>query len=173
MPPFFVDEEEPDKGFYNSLDEPGRSWLTGLIRQHRVELLLSGHTHFRVFNRIGDTRFFVAPSTTTSRAGFSEAFSVAPAPEQGRNDTPKLGFFLVRVDESDERVHFIRADGEIGPTEGEARRMRLLTRTSPDLAASPVGLFLRTPLAHQSAGAVAGPACCASECATIILFSAV
>ena len=157
MPPFFVDEEEPDEGFYNSLDEPGRSWLTGLMRKHRVELLLSGHTHFRVFNRIGDTRFFVAPSTTTSRAGFSEAFSVAPATEQGRNDKPKLGFLLVRVLDSGERVHFIRTNGETGPIESEDGWQRLLRRTSPDLTASPVGLFLRTPLAHQSAGAVAWP----------------
>ena len=157
MPPFFVDEDEPDKGFYNSLDEPGRRWLTGLMRQHRVELLFSGHTHFRVFNRIDDTRFYVAPSTTTSRAGFSEAFSVAPAPEQGRNDKAKLGFFLVRVNEADARINFIRTHGETGPAQTQSGWSRLLTRTSPDLAGSPVGLFLRTPLAHQSAGAIAWP----------------
>jgi len=157
MPPFFVDEDEPDKGFYNSLDEPGRSWLTGLMRQHRVELLFSGHTHFRAFNRIDGTRFYVAPSTTTSRAGFSEAFSVAPAPEQGRNDKAKLGFFLVRVNEADTRIHFIRTHGETGPAKTETGWSRFLTRTSPDLAGSPVGIFLRTPLAHQAAGAVAWP----------------
>ena len=156
MPPFFVDEDEPDTGFYNSIDEPARSWLTDLLRQHRVELLFAGHTHFRVFNRVGPTRLYVAPSTTTSRAGFYEAFSVAPPPEQGRNDTAKLGFYLVRVEEEGTRVHLVRTGGETGPSKEDEGR-RLLTRTSPDLPQSPLGVFLRTPLALQSAGALAWP----------------
>ena len=157
MPPFFVDEDEPDKGFYNTLDEPGRSWLTSLLRRHRAELVFAGHTHFRAFNRIADGRFYVAPSTTTSRAGFSEAFSVAPAPEQGRNDKPKLGFFLVRVHETGSQVHMIRTGGDTGPREDEAGWQRLLTRTSPELERSPIGVNLTTALAYQSAGAVAWP----------------
>jgi predicted phosphodiesterase len=157
MPPFFVDEDEPDRGFYNSLDEPGRSWLTGLIRRHRVELLLAGHTHFRAFNRIGDARFLVAPSTTTSRAGFGEAFTVGPAPEQGRNDTAKLGLLHVRVQESGTRVHFVRTSGELEMPTELAGWQRVLTRTSLDLPASPIGVLTRNPLAHQSAGAVAWP----------------
>ncbi len=157
MPPFFVDPEEPDRGFYNSIDEPARSWLTELLRRHRVQLLLSGHTHFRAFNRVGTTRVLVAPSTTTSRAGFYEAFSVAPPEEQGRNDTAKLGFYLLRVCAAGTRVHFVRSGGATRAQSSERGWKRLLTRTSHDLAASPAGLFLRTPLAQQSAGALAWP----------------
>ena len=157
MPPFFVDPEEPDRGFYNSVDEPARSWITKLLRRHRVQWLFSGHTHFRAFNRAGATRLLVAPSTTTSRAGFYEAFSVAPPEEQGRNDTAKLGFYLVRAGAGGTRVHFVRSGGATRAQKSERGWRRLLTRTSHDLGASPLGLYLRTPLAQQSAGALAWP----------------
>ena len=157
MPPFFVEESEPDAGFYNSINEPARSGLTALMRQYQVECLFTGHTHFRAFNRVDDTRFYVAPSTTTSRAGFYEAFSVAPPPEQGRNDQTKLGFFLVRVCDEAIRVQIIRTSGKFMQDETEQDWARLLCRTTHDLPQSPVGIFLRTPLATQSAGALAWP----------------
>ena len=157
MPPFFVAETEPALGFYNSLNEPARGWLTGLCRRYAVELLMCGHTHFRMFNRVGGTRLFVAPSPTTSRAGFYEAFSVAPPPEQGRNDPAKLGMLLVRVLENGTRVHFIPTGGQTETDTSEIGWSRLLTRTSHDLSSSPLGLFLRTPLAVESEGALAWP----------------
>ena len=165
MPPFFVDEDEPDTGFYNSIDEPARSWLTGLCRGHRVEAVFCGHTHFRAFHRLEATRIYVCASTTTSRAGFYEAFSVAPPPEQGRNDPDKLGFCLVRVTDGGHRVYFVRTGGRTTPSNHDDEHdddrggdwADLATRTSPDLPASPLGLYLRTPLAHESAGALAWP----------------
>ena len=157
MPPFLVAETEPGLGFYNTLNEPARSWLTGLCRRYRVELMMCGHTHFRMFNRIGTTRLIVAPSTTTSRAGFYEAFSVAPPSEQGRNDPPKLGMLLVRVLDDGTRVHFVPTRGQTEPDPLEAGWSRLLTRTSQDLQNSPLGLFLRTPLAAATEGALAWP----------------
>ena len=157
MPPFFVEENEPDTGFYNSINEPMRSRLTALMRQYRVECLFTGHTHFRAFNRIDETRFYVAPSTTTSRAGFYEAFSVAPPPEQGRNDQAKLGFFLIRVYDEAVRVHLVRTGAQIESVAGEQGWSRLLFRSTLDLPRSAVGVFLRTPLTSQSAGALAWP----------------
>jgi predicted phosphodiesterase len=157
MPPFFVDEDEPDTGFYNSINEPARSWLTALLRKHQVELLFAGHTHFRAFNRVRHTRFLVAPSTTTSRAGFYEAFSVCPPVEQGRNDKDKLGFYLLRVHEDRTNIHFVRTRGETGPHESRLDWKRLLTRTSHALQGSPVGVYLRTPLVCKTEGAIAWP----------------
>lgn len=177
MPPFFVSDQEPDTGFYNSIDEPARSWLTDLFHTFRIEAVFCGHTHFRAFNRVGDTRIHVCPSTTTSRAGFYEAFAVAPPPEQGRNDPDKLGFYLLRVLDEGLRLHFVRTAGRTGPVpagpgSGEAhdslsaRRAAgsenahnsiFITRTSHDLPASPLGLHLRTPLSHESPGALAWP----------------
>lgn len=157
MPPFFVDEKEPDTGFYNSVDEPARSWLSGLLRRHAVEALFCGHTHFRAFNRCGPTRLYVCPSTTTSRAGFYEAFSVAPAPESGRNDPPKLGFYLVRVTRRRLRVHFIRTAGHTAANETETGWSEVLTRTSGELPQTPLGLHLRSPLAQETPGILAWP----------------
>ena len=155
MPPFFVAEDEPDTGFYNSIDEPARSWLTGLMRQHRIEAVFCGHTHFRAHNRVGATRLHICPSTTTSRAGFYECFTVGPPPEGGRNDPDKLGFYLVRVLGEGLRVHFIRTGGATGP--GDEGVDEVLTRTSADLPGSPLGLNLRSPLVVESAGALAWP----------------
>ncbi len=154
LPPFFVDRNEPDRGFYNSLDEPARGWLLGQLETYGVELVFCGHTHFRVFNRLGATQFRVCASTTTSRAGFYEAFSVSPPEEQGRNDRAKLGFYLVRVRETDCSIHFIRT--ELSETDHSTPKKRLLTLTSKELA-SPVGAYLRRPLAHLDEGAVAWP----------------
>ncbi|MCZ7644383.1 MAG: metallophosphoesterase [Planctomycetota bacterium] len=157
MPPFFVAEDEPDTGFYNSINEPARSWITGLLRRRQVEALFAGHTHFRAFNRVDATRFYVAPSTTTSRAAFSEAFSVAPAPEQGRNDPAKTGFYLVREYADALGVYFVRMNGQTAADEAEAGWKRLLCAKSRDLPRSPLGAYLRTPLAQLAAGALAWP----------------
>ena len=62
---------EHDLGFYNSIDEPARTWLLDLFRTYNVELLFAGHTHFAMYNRVGATRLFTVPSTTTSRPGFA------------------------------------------------------------------------------------------------------
>jgi predicted phosphodiesterase len=157
MPPFFVDENEPDTGFYNSINEPARSWITGLMREYEIECLFTGHTHFRAFSRVDESRFYVCPSATTSRAGFSEAFSVAPAPDQGRNDPAKLGFYLVRVYEKSHGVYFLRTQGQTEAIDAEAGWQRLICRKTRDFERSPFGAFLRTPLAYQSAGALAWP----------------
>jgi len=154
MPPFFVAEDEPDTGFYNSIDEPARSWLTQLMRRYGIEAAFCGHTHFRALNRVDDTRIHVCPSTTTTRAGFYESFTVAPPPEQGRNDPEKLGFYLVRVMAEGVRPYFVRTAGATGPSAAGAR---LLTRTSPDLCGSRLGLHMRSPLATEAAGALAWP----------------
>lgn len=156
MPPFFVDEHEPDLGYYDNLDEPARSWLLGLLRRYRVELLFSGHLHFAAFNRIDGTRLLGVPSTTTSRPGFYEVFSVLPD-HQGKNDEAKLGFYLVQVQPDGARLHLIRTNGETGPHESVPNVRRLLTRLSPDLPDSPLGVYLRLPLAQVAEGVIAWP----------------
>ena len=106
LPPFLVDEDEPGLGSYDVLDDPDRSWLLELCRNFDVEAMFSGHTHFQVFNRAGDTRLYTLPSTTTTRPGFYEAFNVLP-PERGWTDVAKLGFFLVRMTDAGTSVHLI------------------------------------------------------------------
>ena len=93
------------------------------------------------------TSFYTVPSVAFTRPGFSELFASPPPPEQGRDDTGKLGFYLVRVMERGSRVHFVRTSGE---TSSPDPRPRLLTRTSPDLPTSPLGVVLHHPLSRQT-----------------------
>lgn len=168
-PPFFVDPDERAYGMYNSLDELARAWLLGLIREHRVELVFAGHTHFVAINHLDGTRFFAAPSTTTSRAGLPEAFTVLP-PDLGRSDLPKLGFYLVRETEDaaamtgdrprGPSVQLIRT-GEAAPVRpaldpADPRRL-VLTPPSRDLPHSRLGVVATHPLGHMTPGPTIWP----------------
>ena len=154
LPPFLVDEDEPGLGSYDVLDDPDRSWLLDLMRTYDVEALFTGHTHFQVYNRAGESRLYTLPSTTTTRPGFYEAFNVRP-PDRGWTDVAKLGFFLVRMKENGISVHLIRTGGET-PADHQAGA-RILTGTSLDMPHSPVGVYLRLPLANKSGGAISYP----------------
>lgn len=150
LPLYLHDSSEPDLGHYDNLGEPARAWLLDLARKHEVELIFAGHSHFAFFDRLGGTRYFVVPSTAFTRPGFSELFSSGPPPEQGRDDAAKLGFYLARVHDDGVRVHSIRTQGSISPVEGGSGLRQLITRTSPDLPHSPLGLILRHPLARTA-----------------------
>ncbi|MGH2367482.1 MAG: metallophosphoesterase family protein, partial [Chloroflexota bacterium] len=156
LPPFFVDEGERAFGMYNSLDDPARGWLLDLIRHHAVEAVFAGHTHFVGLNRVGATRLFIAPSTTTSRAGLPEAFTVCP-PDRGRSDVDKLGFYFVRVDDRGLSVHLIRTGRETAALDDANPRQVLLTCPSRDLPHSPLGVVATHPLGHLTPGPIIWP----------------
>ena len=147
LAPYLVTDDEQGLGHYDNIDEPARGWLLDLVRKHQVQMVFSGHSHFPFFNRIGDARAFVVPSTAFTRPGFCEVFSSAPPPERGRDDVFKLGFFLVRVRNGHARVHLVRTGGAIDVPDAADGVQRILTRTSRDLPSSPLGVTLRHPLA--------------------------
>ena len=64
---------------------------------------------------------------------------------------------MVRVYDEAIPVQIFRSSGKFVRDETEQDWARLLCRTTHDLPQSPVGVFLRTPLATQSAGAQAWP----------------
>ncbi len=144
LPPFLHDAQEADLGHYDNLAEPARSWLLKLVRQYRIERLFAAHVHWSFFNTVGETLYQTVPSVAFTRPGFSELFAAPPPAEQGRDDVAKLGFFLVRVLESGSRVHLIRTGGQ---TEAPSTHKWLITRTSPDLPHSPLGITALHPLA--------------------------
>lgn len=154
IPPFLTERDEPGLGSYDVIDEPDRSWLLDLLVRFHVEAAFCGHTHFAMFNRIGGTRIYTAPSTTTTRPGFPEALTVVP-PGRGWADTAKLGFFLVRLTDDGTAVHLVRTGGRT--TLPAADRSTIITRISRELPRSPLGAYLRLPLARQSEGAVIYP----------------
>jgi len=158
LPPFLKDEQEPALGHYDNIDEPARGWLLDLVKQHNVELMFAAHIHWSFYNEVGynevgpsatgRTRYHTTPSTSFTRPGFSEMFSSPPPPEQGRDDTGKLGFFLVRVQGEESRVHFLRTNGATAERDDAPAATQLLTRITPDLPASPLGVMLHHPLAR-------------------------
>jgi hypothetical protein len=156
LAPFLVDEHEPGLGHYDNIDEPARSWLLKLARTHNVQAIFAGHSHFAFFNRVGAARSFVVPSTSFTRPGFSQVFSSGPPPARGRDDTPKLGFFLVRVQDDEPRVHFIRTSGAVGPID-ESAGTRMVTRAPRDLPDSPLGVTLRHPVTSATDVPIAWP----------------
>jgi hypothetical protein len=109
-PPYLTDAGESES--YDNLAEPGRSWLLGLIEEHSPEAMFAGHVHNFWYNRHRDTDCYVLPSTAFVRQDYSEFYRVEPGPEGGRNDAPKLGFFVVDIHEHGHTSHMVRTHGE-------------------------------------------------------------
>ena len=71
---------------------------------------------------IGDTHYILDPEPYAvefgsvrewpERAQWALGLAASLGAEQGRNDRPKFGFYLVRVGAQDSRVHLIRTGGE-------------------------------------------------------------
>ncbi len=157
VPPFIVDEDEPGLGSYDVLDQPDRAWLLDLVRRFEVEAIFCGHTHFQTFNRVGAARLYTAPSTTTTRPGFYEAFTIAP-PLRGWGDAPKLGLYLVRATSTGLAVHQIRTSGATIESEGQRpTRDIVVSRVTREIPKSPLGTYLRLPIARQSDGSIIYP----------------
>ncbi len=156
MPIFYVDRHEQSFGFYNSLDEPARSWLLGLIEQYGVEYVFTGHTHTVQVNRHGNARLWTCPSTATSRAGLAEAYAVV-GPDRGRGDIDKLGFFLVRDTDHGMSVHLVRTGRGTPALDRFDPRSLVMTRTSRDLPNGRIGINLTHPLGHANPGPVIWP----------------
>ena len=153
LPPYLCDPAEPFLGNYDNLGEPARSWLLDLLRTYEVELLFTGHVHFFFCDNPGPTRYRGTPSTSFTRPGFSHIFAGGPPPEQGRDDAPKLGFYLCRVLEDRTDLHFIRTRGALEVEPGPAR---LLTPVPPTTGAV-AGVTLLHPLSLQTEVPLAWP----------------
>lgn len=108
-PPFVSNPDEPDS--YDNIDEPGRSWLLGLIRRYRPEAMFAAHVHNFWYNVVGDTEFYVLPSTCFVRHDYSELYRIEPGDQFGRNDTAKLGYVLLDIHQTGHVAHYRRTHG--------------------------------------------------------------
>ena len=144
-PPYLSHADEP--GHYDATDEPGRSWLLGLLDRHGVEGFWAGHVHNFFFNRHGATSCYVLPSICFLRHDYHELFRIAPGMKQGRHDGAKLGYAVVDVHSDGHLHHVVRTHGRaLEPDE-------TLPATSNDLPMvhglapreQAVGLYLRQP----------------------------
>jgi hypothetical protein len=158
LPPYLHLPNEPHLGHYDNIGEPAREWLLDLVREHAVEMLLAAHVHFIFHDLVGATSYYTLPSTSFARPGFSHLFTSGPPPERGRDDVGKLGFFLCRVRQQGTDVHLVRTNGiEGGGRFDQALPSQVLTRTSPTLPDSQLGLTLVHPLATVGQVPVAYP----------------
>ena len=153
MPPFLWHPDEPHLGHYDNLGEPARTWLLDQVRRHRVEMLFAGHVHFPFYDQVAGTRQVILPSTSFTRPGFGHLFTSAPPPEQGRDDAPKLGFYLCRVLDDRVDLHLIRTSDA---TELDSTT-RLLTPTPAAFPNAPLGITLLHPLAPSTEIPLAWP----------------
>ncbi len=148
LPPFLFGPDDPDVGNYDNIGQPDRTWLLRLVEQYEIETIFAAHVHFAFYNRMGSSRFFNVPSPSFTRPGFSHLFNSAPPPEQGRDDAPKLGFFLCRVFPDRTDVHTIRTGGSLELPDYLGQGVeRLATRLPKGIPSSPLGLSLLHPIA--------------------------
>lgn len=158
MPPYLVETGEPSLGHYDNLAQPARGWLIELMRRYEIELLMTGHTHFAFFDICGATRFYVCASPAFTRPGFPHVFTSSAPPERGRDDTPKMGFYFLRVFEDRTDVHFIRTNGEVEPLDESQPAKRLVTGLPRSMNGSSFGITLKHPLSSVSETPIAWPA---------------
>ena len=147
-PPYILEPSEPSN--YDNIDEPARSWLLGLLEEHRVEALFAGHAHQFLYQRHGATDCYNLFSTCFVRQDYSEMFRIEAAEEYGRNDVQKLGWCVVDVYED---THVARIHRSHGSTlrVGEAAASeapKVKTYHTKDGLASYVGVHLRHPWAE-------------------------
>ena len=111
-PPYVCDRFEASN--YDNIDEPGRTWLLDLLQQYRPEALFAGHVHHQWYDLFESTECYILPSTAFVRQDYTELFKLAPGGlEYGRDEAPKLGYYLVDVHEHGHVAHFLRMDGRM------------------------------------------------------------
>ena len=147
LPPYLHNPTEPYLGHYDNIGEPARTWLLKLLAAHQVDWLFAAHVHFSFCELAGALYYRTVPSTSFARPGLSHLFSSAPPPEQGRNDQPKLGFFLCRLRHNRLDIHLIRTAGTQDWSPGP---QRLLIPTTADLGGAPLGLTATHPLGWEA-----------------------
>lgn len=146
-PPYITEPNE--ETHYDNIDEPARSWLLNVIEKHNVEAVFAGHVHNFFYNRQGATEHYILPSVAFVRHDYAEFNRTPPKPgmDGGRNDLPKLGYFLVEVYENGHIAHNVRSYGEM-LAEGEAFAEvppRLPAVHSRDDSPASIGVQLRHP----------------------------
>ena len=143
-PPYICTPDE--RGNYDNVDEPARSWLLEQIRRPGVEAVFAGHVHNFWYDRIGAAEFYMLPSTAFLRHDFTEFYRVAPATEFGRGDADKFGYFIVDVYTRGHVAHPVRTLGRHSAAGAPAAPRRTLYLTHPKTAGfDDVGVELRHP----------------------------
>lgn len=147
-PPYIYRADE--RGNYDNVDEPGRSWLLELMRKPQVEAVFAGHVHNFWYDRVGDAELYMLPSTAFLRHDFTEFYHTAPSVEFGRGDVEKFGYFVVDVFADGHVAYSIRTMGmqaEVGTKSIESPVRRLAHPKTSTF--DHIGVELRHPWAES------------------------
>ena len=106
-PVYVSNPDEPES--YDNIDEPGRSWLINLIETYKPEALFAAHVHNFWYDVIGETEYYIVPSTCFVRHDYSEMYRIGGGSQQGRNDSAKLGHITLEVYEKGHVAHYHRS----------------------------------------------------------------
>ena len=145
--PLFICDPDEDE-HYDNIAQPARARLLDLISSYNAEAVFAGHAHCFFCDRFAGTNLYVAPSTTFVRPDYAELFHIGPAEEYGRDDTGKLGFFLVEVSGRGHRIKPVRTQGRAAGFDQDAglRLEEVFANNEAQKGASfPFGVFLRHP----------------------------
>jgi len=144
-PPYVSDRHEASN--YDNIDEPGRTWLLDLLKQYKPEALFAGHVHHQWYDLYEDTECYILPSTAFVRQDYTELFKLAPGgPEYGRDEAPKLGYYIVDVHQHGHVAHFLRMDESLEPEDASVTAAVPLPPVHSKINVhAPVGVDLRHP----------------------------
>ncbi len=137
-PPYVSAPEE--NSHYDNIDEPARNWLLQLIERHDVEAVFCGHVHNLWYDQFANAEMYLLPSTAFVRQDYSEMQRVRPPGEEGgRQDTDKLGFFVVDVYEHGHVAAFVRLPEKANAPEDDIflRTVHSKTPLLPNLGIDP------------------------------------
>lgn len=109
-PPYLY--EPGEREIYDTIDEPGRSWLLERLRSEKVEAVFAGHVHNFWYDVVGRAEMYMLPSTAFLRHDYTEFYRIHPGDEHGRSDNEKLGYCVVQVHERGHVAHLIRTHGQ-------------------------------------------------------------
>ena len=142
-PPYILEPDEPPN--YDNIDQPQRGWLLSMIERCGVEALFAGHVHSFFYHRHHNTDCYLLPATSFFRQDYAELFRIEAAPEHGRNDAEKLGFFMVDVHADGHIARCLRTNGEILKANAELPPppQRIATLHPRQRRPAPVGVHLR------------------------------
>ncbi|MEO8279592.1 MAG: metallophosphoesterase [Ideonella sp.] len=143
-PPYIHSADE--RGNYDNIDEPGRSWLLAQMRRPEVEAVFTGHVHNFWYDRVGSAEMYMLPSTAFVRHDFSEFYRIAPQVEFGRGDAAKFGYFVVDVFADGHVAHLVRTDGGKAAADSAQSAGRTIHLAHPKTSSfDRVGVELRHP----------------------------
>ena len=143
-PPYIYTSDE--RGNYDNIDEPARSWLISQLQRPSVEALFAGHVHNFWYDKVGTADFYMLPSTAFLRHDFSEFYKVAPVVEYGRGDVERFGYFLVDVFADGHIAYSIRSMGRsMGGTESDTVPSQVRLAHPESSTFNNIGVELRHP----------------------------